>query len=202
MNISFYNAVVGDIDLKQIIRSVPMMNAISHQIEQQIIKEKMSIDLYSGFQHLSFFEPQAARYRQLGEVCRSVTIFGLADAEPPALPNTQFKILDNQSPLIQEWFLVVDTPEFWTVLATHELARDPSTGERRFEGVWTFDARIVSRAIRSLRMALGQHRQTVTRRSEVSQQRHIFEITTRMEQQIKRHGTAVIPQTNDRMGPE
>jgi DICT domain-containing protein len=193
VNISLYNAVVGNIDLKQILRSVPIMNAISHQIERQIIKENMVIDLYSGFQRLSFFEPQMARYRDLSAVCQSVTVFGVADVQPPEIPNIQFKALDNKSPLVQEWFLVVDTPEFWTVLATHELTRDPSTGERRFEGIWSFDAAVVSRATRSLRSVLGPQRQTISRRSESSQARHIAEIKARMEEQIKRHGAAVLP---------
>jgi DICT domain-containing protein len=193
MNISLYNAVVGGIDLKQVVRSVPLMNTISHQIERQILKEKMAIDLYSGFQHLSFFKPQIPTYQQLGAVCQSVTIFGVADAEMPSLPNTQFLALDSKSPLVQEWFLLVDTPEFWTVLATHELKPDPVSGERRFEGVWTFDAVIVARASRSLRKAVGHSNQTITRRSETSQARHIAEIKERMEQQVKRHGASLLP---------
>lgn len=193
MNISLYNAVIGGIDLKQIVRSIPMMNAISHQIERQILKEKMPIDLYSGFQHLSFFTPQMKTYQQLGTVCQSVTIFGVADVELPPLPNTDFKALDVKSPLVQEWFLLVDTPEFWTVLATHELKPDPVSGERRFEGVWTFDAVIVARASRSLRKAVGHSNQTISRRSETSQARHIAEIKARMIEQVKRHGKTVLP---------
>lgn len=193
MNISLYNAVIGSFDLKQIVRSTQLMNTISHQIETQILKEKMPIDLYSGFQQLSFFLPQVGTYRQLGAVCKSVVVFGLGDVEPPALPNTQFKALDAKSPLAQEWFILVDTPEFWTVLATHELTRDPSTGERRFEGVWTFDASVVARASRSLRMALGQSRQTISRRYEASQSRHVAEIKARMESQVRRYGEALQP---------
>lgn len=178
MNISLYGAVMDGIEIRRTLHSVMMMNRISHQIENQIIKHKMTVDLYSGFQKFSRFVPQATIYRRVGEASQSVTIFGLPDVTPAPLPNVEYYALTPKSPLVHEWFLLVDTPEFWTLLTTREMeAPDPLTGQRRFEGIWTFDVMMISRASRFLRRALGRPAPTITRRYEASQERHVAEMT-------------------------
>lgn len=197
MNISLYDAVVGGFEMRRIIHSVPLMNTISNAIEKQILKEEMPIDLYAGFQKLSFFEYQQATYRQLDRICQSVTVFGIPDIPPPAFEKTQFTALEENSPLAQEWFMVVDTPEFWTLLSTQELSPDPVTRRRRFEGIWTFDAAVVSRAARYLRHVLGRSTQTITRRSESAQKKNVVSLKERMLQQIQRKGLEVTPEYID-----
>jgi len=197
MNLSLYSAVVSGFEINRIIHSVPLMNTISNAIEKQILKENMPVDLYAGFQRLSFFEHQQATYRQLDHVCQSVTVFGVLDIEPPVFSKTEFTALEPDSALAQEWFMVVDTPQFWTLLSTQELMPDPSTGRRRFEGVWTFDAVVVARASRYLRHALGRPTQTVTRRSERAQDENVTALKDRMLEQIKRKGLPLTPEYID-----
>ena len=189
MNISLYDAVIGGFELKRIIHSVALMNTISHQIERQILKDARPIDLYAGFERLSFFEAQKNTYAELDRVCESVTVFGIADVTPPPFAKTDFTALETDSPLAREWFIVVDTAEFWTLLSTQELSPDPITGKRRFEGVWTFDAVVVARASRYLRHVLGRPIQTITRRQEASQERHIADMRASMLEQMKRKGS-------------
>ncbi len=189
MNLSLYDAVISGFQIKRIIHSVPLMNTISHQIEGQILKNEMPVDLYAGFQRLSCFEPQQATYSKLDQVCNSVTVFGIADVEPPPFPNTTFTALEADSTLAKEWFIVVDTAEFWTVLSTQEFSPDPITGLRRFEGVWTFDAVVVARASRYLRHILGRPAYTITRRQEALQERRIAEMRALMLEQMKRKGS-------------
>jgi DICT domain-containing protein len=197
MNISLYDAVVGGFEIRRIIHSVSLMNTISNAIEKQILKADMAVDLYAGFQKLSFFEYQQATYRQLDRVCQSVTIFGIPDIPPPTFTKTEFTALEDNSPLAQEWFMVVDTPEFWTMLSTQELAPDPVTRRRRFEGLWTFDPTVVSRAARYLRHALGRPPQTITRRFEAAQEKNVTELKERMLLQIQRKGLEVTPEYID-----
>ena len=197
MNVSLYSAVVGGFEIKRIIHSVPLMNAISNTIEKQILKENLPVDLYAGFERLSFFEYQQATYRQLDAVCHSVTVFGIPDIPPPQFNKTEFATLESDSPLAREWFLVVDTPEFWTMLSTQELSPDPTTGRRRFEGIWTFDATIVARASRYLRHIFNRPSQAITRRSESAQRQSVAELKARMLQQVKRRGIEVSPEYID-----
>lgn len=197
MNVSLYDAVVGGFEIKRIIHSVPIMNTISNAIEKQILKENMGVDLYAGFQKLSFFEYQQATYRQLDQVCQSVTVFGIPDIPPPVFSKTEFSTLESDSTLAREWFMLVDAPDFWTLLSTQELSPDPHTLRRRFEGIWTFDAGVVSRASRYLRHALGRPSQTVTRRSESAQEKNVVELKERMIQQIQRKNLAVTPEYID-----
>lgn len=157
------------------------MNTISKLIEQQAIDQRMPVDFYAGFERFSRFAQQASRYQELGAICRRVYVFGLPDATPPPIPGVQYVALDPASPLAREWFLVVDTPTFWTALLTQETdERDPLTGGRRFDGVWSYDAAVVERASLLLSQQLGHVYQPVAARDHTAQCSSVTQISNAM----------------------
>jgi DICT domain-containing protein len=187
MNLSLYSTIANRYQHLRSIRTVTMMNAISHQIERQVIKHQMPIDFYAGFQRFSAFPQQSQRYQQMGAVCRRIYVFGLADITPPTIPGIEFIELAPDMPLTQEWFLLVDTPEFWTLLSTREAEGADSTSRQRgYDGVWTFDAPVVESASQLLARALEQPYAPVYQRYAPLQEQNVAEVTQRMIEQIEK----------------
>jgi len=147
MSISLFRAIAGQYQNLRTVNTVTMMNVISHEIEDQVINQQMPVDFYAGFQRFSNFPQQLRRYSRLGAVCRRVYVFGVPDVRPPVIPGIEFIELDPTSALAREWFVLVDTSDFWTILAAQEMGgRDQVMGGRRFDGVWSYDTTVVERA--------------------------------------------------------
>ncbi|MEM8534514.1 MAG: DICT sensory domain-containing protein [Chloroflexota bacterium] len=181
MSISLYRAVAGQYnDLRQV-QTVPLMNTISHLIEDQVIEQGQPLDFYAGFQRFSHFPDQLRRYQRLGAVCRRVYVFGIPDVPPPTIPGIEFIRIAPTDPLANEWFLIVNTPTFWTTLLTQEVSgRDPITGGRRFDGVWSYDQEVIDRATLLISQQLGQVYQPITQRDAVQQSKSIAQISGRL----------------------
>jgi DICT domain-containing protein len=185
--LSLYRSIAERYQYLRHIRTVTMMTAISHQIERQVLKYNMPIDFYAGFQRFSAFPQQSQRYERLGTVCQRVYIFGIADVQPPSIPGVEFVALDPDAPLAREWFLLVDTPEFWTLLSTREMeGADPVTGQRRFDGLWTFDAPIVESASVLLAQALGNSYTPLHERYASLQKQNVSEVTERIAGDVEK----------------
>lgn len=182
MSVSIYRTIANQYEHLRAVNTVSMMNTISHQIEEQIRTHRMPIDFWAGFQRFSRFPAQLRRYSQLGLVCRRVTVFGVPDARPPLIQGVEFIEIEEKSPLSQEWFLLVDTPNFWTLLSTQETAtrRDAISGGRAFEGLWSFDAQVVERASKLLSEMTGRAYQPVRERNHEQQNRHIAEMNGKL----------------------
>jgi len=187
ISLSLYASIENRYRHLHAIRTRAGMNAISHQIEQQVLAHHMPVDFYAGFQRFSNFPHQRPVYHQLGSVCHHVSIFGLADAPLPALVGVEFVELLPEMPLVQEWFLLVDTPEFWTLLSTREIpGTDPNSGERRFDGLWTFDAPVVESASQLLMEALGQTYTPIRQRYPALQDQNVSELMQRLSPDLER----------------
>lgn len=146
MHVSLFRAVEGTHQHHRLIKTVPIMRAISHLIEDQLLLLGQPVELYAGFQRFSRFAPQAARYAELARVCRRIYVFGVPDVEPPHIPGVEFVPLAEEAALALEWFILVDTPDFWTTLVTREVSgADLVTGGRRYDGVWSFEHEAVDR---------------------------------------------------------
>lgn len=188
MSISLFRSLAGQYKDLRDVNTVSMMNTISHHIEDQVIKHRMPIDFFAGFQRFSHFPAQLDRYRQLGQVCRRVYVFGVPDVRPAPISGIEYIALDAASPLAKEWFVLVDTPLFWSVLSTQEVeGRDPITGGRRFDGLWAFDAQVVDRASLLLSQALNTFYEPVMNRDHEAQNHHISEISNRMVGSLERN---------------
>ncbi|MBC8163089.1 MAG: GAF domain-containing protein [Roseiflexaceae bacterium] len=181
MSVSLFRSIAGQYNELRDVNTVAMMNAISHHIEDQIIEHRMPVDFYAGFQRFSCFPAQMRRYGQLGACSRRVYVFGIPDVKPPSIPGIEFIEISPSSPLAREWFLLVDTPDFWTTLLTQEVeGRDTVSGGRKFDGLWSYDAEVIERASLLMSQIMGTVYQPVRQRNYIAQSQHIAEINSRM----------------------
>ena len=187
MNISIYRSIAGQYENLRSVNTVPMMNAISHSIEEQVINHALPVNFYAGFERFSRFPAQTRLYGRLGAAARRVYIFGVPDIKPAPISGVEYISVEPNSPLAREWFLLVDTPDFWCLLATEEVAgQDEATGGRKFNGIWSFDSTVVERASLLISQAMGTVYQPVRQRNYDQQNIHIAEISAGMIARLDR----------------
>ncbi len=191
MDISLYRMIPQDVRDSVFVNSVPLMNVISHEIEDVVINNQLRVDFYAGFQCFSFFTRQLKRYTRLARVCRRVYVWGVPDIDPPAIPGVEYMPLHPDQALAREWFLVVDTPTFFTALLTQETTygQHVPKGYRRFEGIWTYDSDIVSRAHLLVSQLLGVNYPGVSIRDYEQQSKHLVQISNRLVQRQDKQAT-------------
>lgn len=181
MSISLFRSIARQYQNLRAVNTVPMMNTISHLIENQVIKHRLPVNFYAGFQLFSRFPAQRGLYAKLGAVCRRVYIFGVPDIQPTPISGIEYIPIAPDSPLAREWFLLVDTPVFWTALMTQETeGQDDLTGGRRYDGLWTFDKEVVDRASLLMSQVMNTSYAPIVQRSYVQQTTHIAEISGRL----------------------
>lgn len=143
---------------------IPLMNVISHAIEERIIAERRHCDVYAGFQRLALVRPQLRRYRALADVARYVYLYGIDDAPDDAEirglgPRSTLRFAirpELETDLEHFWFVVVDDPRMPTALLAQHTDGDlwsPRQVNRSFTGIWTFDPALVAEIIAELRRA-------------------------------------------------
>jgi DICT domain-containing protein len=119
------------------------MLIISHEIENATIKAGAHARVFAGFQRMSNFVPQEARYRHLKEKAESVYVFGVMDVEPPLIANVHYIPIQETDQLAKEWFVIADAPDYFSALASEAIA-GPAEGLPSFQGVWSFDEGLVT----------------------------------------------------------
>ena len=181
MSISLFRSVANQYQGLRSVNTVSTMNTISRLIEDQIINHTLPVNFYAGFERFSYFPAQLRRYGRLGATSRRVYVFGVPDVRPPSIPGVEFIDISVSSPLAREWFLLVDTPDFWATLLTQEVdGQDAIRGGRQFDGIWSFDEQVADRASLLLSQEMGLPYTPVTRRNYASQMNHVAEINGRM----------------------
>jgi DICT domain-containing protein len=181
MNISLFRSVANQYQQLRQVNTVSMMNMISQQIEDQILHHRLTVDLYAGFQRFSHFPDQLRRYSRLGAICRRVYVFGIADYQPLSIPGIEFIEISPTSALAQEWFLLVNTPDFWATLVAQEIeGKDPAIGGRRFDGILSYDEAVVDRIALLMSQVMEMPYEPVSVRQYAKQNLHISEISSRM----------------------
>lgn len=178
MNISLFRSIASQYKDLRRVNTVAMMNIISQQIEEQIIQQKLALNLYVGFQRFSNFIEQHRRYSRLGAICRRVYVFGVADCQPPVVPGIEFVEIAPASALSNEWFLLVNTYDFWTTLVARELEPHPVTGDRQFDGIWSFNEPLVERISLLIAQILEFSYMPIQQRNYEQQNLHISEINS------------------------
>lgn len=184
MNISLYRMIPTTSRDSTFVNSVHLMNVISHEIEDTVFDNHLKVDFFAGFQKYSNFLRQRKRYTRLAQVCRRVYVWGVPDVDPPPIPGVEYLDLSPSDELAREWFVVVDTPEFFTALLTREMTygQDVPGELRRFHGIWTYDADIVSRAQLLISQVQGGNYTPVTHRDYERQSQHLVQISNRLVQ--------------------
>ncbi|MGJ3244460.1 MAG: DICT sensory domain-containing protein [Elainellaceae cyanobacterium] len=181
MDISLFRSVARQYEHLRQVNTVSMMNVISQTIENQIIQHQMPLDFYVGFQRFSHFPDQLRRYARLGRTCRRVYVFGVADYPPPSVPGIEFIEISPTSALASEWFLLVNTPDFWATLVSQEMdGQDPVTGGRQFDGFWSYDELVIERLSLLISQIMEMPYQPLQQRNYHRQSDHISEISNRM----------------------
>jgi len=140
--------------------SVPGMNAISHQIEEEAASFGMPFRFYSAFQKFSRVRPQARRYVRILQTHNPLFLFGVPDVVLWKAPNLIEVTLDE--PLVpgypylaNNWFVVLYNPDF-TSMALVSREVDGFFGaplpihKREFEGFWTYDQAVISQVVELL----------------------------------------------------
>ncbi len=141
---------------------VTTLLAISHGIEDTVVRNRLRGTFFAGFQRYSSFLPQINRFARLASICGDVRVFGVADAPVPDMPNIQFIPLDADAPLAEEWFIIFAHPDFAVALMTQQTpsVTDPSAlifgRGRAYRGVVTFKPPLVAAAQAHLFQALGE----------------------------------------------
>ncbi len=182
-DISLFDLVTPDQEQDAFVNTVDMMLKISYQIEDIVIDNALPVDFYAGFQRFSHFRHQNARYKRLADVARRVFVFGEPDVEPPNIPGVQFVPLLPGSALTLEWFLVINTPTFFTALLTKEMpGADPIRGDRRFEGIWTYEEQVVNNAHLLITQHLRQPYRPPMGRDYRAQNRYLVRMSSKMVQ--------------------
>lgn len=144
--------------------SVPTLLAVSHSIEQTVMQHHLDGVFYAGFQRMSAFLPQAARFRTLASRCRKVYIFGYPDAPTPDIPNLEYIYLKENAPLVSEWFIIFYHSKFSAGLLTRQVGevvsatvRSNEFGRGRlYQGLTTFENTIIQPAAKILSRVAGE----------------------------------------------
>lgn len=117
--------------------------------------------IFVGFQKMSrFTNGVAQRYLKMAERQNRVFVFGLPDSlDGPTHPNLSYIPLEEEDALIQEWFVVMDTPQYRSALSALDLVGFDNTtdiNERLFTGVRTRSAELTKTLASALDGALSQ----------------------------------------------
>ncbi len=121
------------------------MSWLSRAIELVALKAEPPVRVFSGFQSMQFFLPVMARYEQLAARAQ-VYVYGYPDITPPAKDNINYVRLEKDDPLVNEWFIVVDSPNFCHALVTEDQSGLSQPHERRtFKGLLSYERGLVAR---------------------------------------------------------
>jgi signal transduction histidine kinase len=128
------------------------LTELSHVLENAVIAHDLDGAVFTGFQQSANWLSALARYDRLVEPrARSVAVFAAGNLDSMGADDIVKVQLGEDSPLTEEWFLIVLTREFSAALigAEVEAERDgplPDDIEldRRFDTVWSFDPDVVS----------------------------------------------------------
>jgi len=119
------------------------MSSLSRAIELTALKASNPVRIFSGFQSMQFFLPVLTRYTQLAQRAE-VYIYGYPDITPPTVNGIHYVQLAEDDPLVKEWFIVVNSPDFCNALVTEdEAGLSVAHDRRRFKGLLTYDRTIV-----------------------------------------------------------
>lgn len=123
--------------------------ALSHAIEDECCARAEQPLLFGAFQRERFLRDSHARWVELARTARAAVVF--ADDVHHARSGPLIGVgLPQDAPLNREWAVVCDAPDLPACMAAVERpgqAGEPDA-ERRFDAVWTIDARAVRHASR------------------------------------------------------
>ncbi len=130
------------------IRKATML-ALTRAIEDECCARAEDPLLFAGFQKAKFLAQSGARWDELARTAAASAVFA-EFAVPPTGTAPLHVPITADSPLLREWFLVCDAPDYPACVSAWELPGQTGVrdDERAFEVVWTVDPRAVRDAAR------------------------------------------------------
>lgn len=123
--------------------------AISRAIEHEALAHAAAPVLFAAFQRERFYRHVEPRYRRLARRADAALVFA-ADFDAPRAPEDgPVEVpIDPRDALADEWAVIIDAPGYAACLLAweHPAAPPADDGQRRFEAIWTVDARATRRA--------------------------------------------------------
>ena len=167
-----YHRLCADpsLELRPRILSKATLTELSHVLENAVITHDLPGAVFTGFQESRHWFRELARYQRLVEPkARSVAVFAAGNLDSISEDGIVRVRLAEDSPLVEEWFLIVLTTGFSAALLGEEVDPAPQAApadpgaaapadpapvdelDRRFEVVWTFDAPTITTITRAIR---------------------------------------------------
>lgn len=124
--------------------------ALSHAIEDECIARAERPVLFGSFQLPRFYRHAEPRWRELARTSTAAVVFAEFDErrDPPGGPHEI--PIRHDDPLLREWGLVCDAPDYAAFLAAWERPGqdDVPDAERGFETIWSVEPELVREASR------------------------------------------------------
>ena len=142
--------------------------ALCHALEDHILQTSSPDStnkplVLVTFQQGKWYLQEADRYLDMARSSRHIAIAAVADSgfsehKTGSLENVSLVNLDNSDSLVNEWNLIILSPDYASMVLCHELSPEEYRSdsqpqidtERKFYGLWTFDRDLVEKAARIL----------------------------------------------------
>jgi DICT domain-containing protein len=134
----------------QVLRKSTLI-ALSRAIEHELLARAAAPVLFAAFQRESFYRALEPRYRRMASNADAATVFAdFPTLRRPSGAPVEVPIAEGVA-LANEWAVIVDAPGYAACLLAWEQpdaieAEGPQDRDRRFEAIWTIDARATRRA--------------------------------------------------------
>ncbi|MTH55742.1 histidine kinase [Bacillus mangrovi] len=129
--------------------SVPQLEYMCLMMENMVLTKKLKGNVYAGFQKFSRAANVLDRFQAMTEFS-NVTIFGENDMAMNPNDGIQYIALPPESELMREWFLIIDTPMFKSMMVAYDLegfgVHTVEEG-RKFKGIKTSSPAVISKAV-------------------------------------------------------
>ncbi len=117
-------------------------------IEKTIVQEQLkTTHVFACFQQLEFFLPVLDRYTKLDQYVENIWVFGTPSQtkEMPQIDHVTYVELDEADVLTQEWFLVVNHPQYSRALSALETTTSGTPHkDRTYKGILSSDPNVIS----------------------------------------------------------
>ena len=133
--------------------------ALTRAAEDEFVARASRAVLLAGFQRARFFEQSRVRWVDFARTAEFAAVLADFPAAEVAAPGLHLAPLQNDAPMLREWFLVCDSPEYAVCLVGWEQPRPPGLPDRtrRFETVWTVEPKAVRTAARLVAPHVAGH---------------------------------------------
>ncbi|MCD7034187.1 histidine kinase [Metabacillus sp. GX 13764] len=132
--------------------SVPQLEYMCLMMENMVLSKKLKGNVYAGFQKFSRTVNVLDRFQAMTEYS-NVHIFGEPDMKMDPADGIDYIALPPRSELMREWFLVIDTPVFKSMMVAYDLegfgVHKVEEG-RKFRGIKTSSPAVVKKAVELL----------------------------------------------------